>query len=58
MENGNVKAYELIVIWETGEKEVYAYATEEEAEAAGDGYKTVFGNQISWTGTRRKSRIS
>lgn len=57
MVNGNVKGYELVVIWETGEKEVHAYATEEEAEAAGDGYKTVFGNQISWTGTRR-SRIS
>lgn len=57
MANCNGKGYELVVIWETGEKEVHAYATEEEAQAAGDGYKTVFGNQISWTGTRR-SRIS
>ena len=57
MANGNVKGYELVVIWETGKKEVHTYATEEEAQAAGDEYKTVFGNQISWTGTRR-SRIS
>lgn len=58
MANDNVKAYELIVIWYTGEKEVYAYATEEEAETAAYEYKMVFGNQISWTGTRRRSRIS
>lgn len=52
MVNGNFKGYELVVIWRTGEKEVHAYATEEEAEEAGDGYKAVFGNQISWTYTR------
>ena len=45
--------YELVVVWETGEKEIHAYATEEEARAAGDGYKMAFGNQISWTGTRK-----
>ncbi len=50
-------AFELVVIWETGEKEVHAYATEEEARAAGDGYKMAFGNQISWTGTRKAATV-
>ena len=45
--------YELVVIWETGEKEVHAYATKEEAQAADKGYKMAFGNQISWVGTRK-----
>ena len=45
--------YELVVIGETGEKEVHEYATEEEAQAAGNGYKMAFGNQISLVGTRK-----
>lgn len=45
--------FELVVIWETGEKEVFAYKTEERAERAGREMKKVFGNQISWTGTRK-----
>lgn len=45
--------YELIIIWETGEKEIYTYATEEEAETACRELRTIFGNQISWVGTRR-----
>ena len=45
--------YELVVGWETGEKEIHAYATEEGARVAGNGYKMAFGNQISWTGTRK-----
>ena len=45
--------YELVDVWETGEKETHAYATKEEAQTAGDGYKMAFGNQISWTGTRK-----
>ena len=46
--------YELIVIWETGEKEIHPYASREETEQAADGYKMAFGNQISWTGINRK----
>ena len=38
-----IPMYELIVIWSTGEKEITSYETEPEA-----------GNQISWTGIRRK----
>ena len=45
--------FELVVIWETGEKEVYAYRTEERAERAQQEMKKVFGNQIAWTGTRK-----
>ena len=44
---------ELIIIWETGEKEIYSYATEEEAETACKELKMIFGCQISWAGTRR-----
>ena len=44
---------ELIIIWETGEKEIYAYATEEEAETACKEFKMIFDNQISWAGTRK-----
>lgn len=46
--------YILTVIWTTGEKEEHTYATEQEAQSAGNGYKIAFGNQIAWVGTRRK----
>lgn len=42
--------YELIIIWSTGEKEVYQYTTREEAEKTELGMRMAFGNQISWTG--------
>ena len=45
--------YEVIVIWETGEKEIYSYITEEEAETSCKGLKMAFGGQISWIGTRK-----
>lgn len=46
--------YELIVIWETGEKEVCSYSTYEEAKNIADGFMMAFGNQISWTGINVK----
>lgn len=46
--------YELIIIWYTGEREVYGYATEDDARKAEEGYKQVFGSQIEWSGVRRK----
>ena len=49
-----IDMFELVVIWETGEKEVYAYSTEERAEHAGREMKKAFGNQIAWTGTRKR----
>ena len=45
--------FELVIIWSTGEKEVYGYDTEARAEDAGQNMKMVFGNQISWYGVRR-----
>ena len=47
--------YELVVVWGTGEMDIYEYTTEEEAEKAGQNMKMVFGGQISWYGTRRKA---
>ena len=49
----NYNNFELVVIWETGEKEIHAYATEEGAQAVANGYKMVFGNQIAWVGIRK-----
>ena len=46
--------YELIVIWETGEKEVHKYSNREDAEEAEKGFRMAFGNQISWTGIRHQ----
>lgn len=46
--------YELIVIWEDGDKEVHGYTTEEEAQERARGFKMAFGNQIQWCGVRRK----
>lgn len=46
--------YELIIIWETGEKEIFEYATEEEAQESCNDFKYIFGNQVSWAGTRLK----
>lgn len=45
--------YKLIVIWETGEKQVYAYKTEAEAEKAAQGFRMAFGKQVEWTGVTR-----
>ena len=45
--------YELIVIWETGEKEIFEYATEEEAQESCNDFRMIFGNQVSWAGIRR-----
>ena len=49
--------YELIVIWDTGEKEIYPYETKEEAEEKAEGYKIAFGKQVVWTGVRERRTI-
>lgn len=46
--------YQLIVIWETGEKEIYDYVSREEAEKAELNMRMVFGNQIQWTGINER----
>lgn len=44
--------YELIIIWETGEKETYKYNSYEEAKQGADNMKMCFGKQIVWTGIK------
>lgn len=44
--------YELVVVWENGEKDVYTYDTKAQADKAGEGMKTALGGQIEWCGTR------
>lgn len=47
-----MRKYELVIIWDTGEKDVYEYKTEAEAEQAAINLKFAFGKQIHWTGIR------
>lgn len=45
--------YELVIIWSNGDKDVYTYATEEEAEQGGRGMVMALGSQVAWCGVRR-----
>ena len=45
-----MRKYELIVIWDTGEKTTEQYNTEAEAREIEDGFYRAFGKQIQWTG--------
>lgn len=47
-----VARYELVIIWDTGEKEVIPYSTEDKAKEIERGYHRAFGKQIQWTGIR------
>ena len=44
--------YELVVVWSDGEKTINEYESKAEAKQAEQGYKTVFGNQVSWSCVR------
>lgn len=44
-----MKRYELIVIWDTGEKETHEYSSKEEAEKIEQGFHRVFGKQVEFT---------
>lgn len=46
--------FELVIIWESGEKEIHEYTNRLEAKMIEHGYRQAFGNQISWTGIREK----
>lgn len=46
--------FELIVVWDTGEQNIYSYESEEEAMRGADNMRMAFGNQIQWTGINRK----
>jgi hypothetical protein len=48
----NKMGYELVVIWENGDNDVYEYDSRDRAEQSGDGMKTALGNQIAWYGVR------
>ena len=45
--------YELVVIWSNGDKDVYTYATKEEAEQGGKNMIFALGGQVAWYGVRR-----
>ena len=49
--------YELIVIWESGEKQTYLYDTYEAAKQGERGMKMANGKQISWTGINEINEI-
>ena len=44
--------YEAVIVWETGEKEIYPYATEEEARKSVQGYEKAFGKQVAFACVR------
>lgn len=46
--------YELVIIWYTGEKQIYKFDDRDRAYDAMDDYKMIFGNQIQWMGVRKK----
>ena len=48
-----MRDYELVIVWESGEKAVYTYESKAEAEKARDGYIKVFGRQL-WACVREK----
>lgn len=48
--------YELIILWETGEKETHLFDTLEEAEQGAHNMKMAFGRQVAWTGINEKRR--
>lgn len=45
--------WELVVIWDNSDKDIYKYNTEQEAENAAQGMRKAFGTQIQWAGVRR-----
>lgn len=51
---GETMAYELVIVWETGEKDIFEYNSREDAEKSGNGFKVALGEQVAWYGVRRK----
>jgi hypothetical protein len=46
--------YELVVIWDSGEKDVYDYETYEAAKRGEASMRMIFGCQIAWTGINER----
>lgn len=53
-ERGNDMKYELVIIWDTGEKQTFGYDTEDKAKEIEAGYRIAFGNQIAFTCINKK----
>ena len=49
-----MNTYELVIIWEDNEKQIYEYDTAEEAQKGADNMVMAFGRQIQFTCVRRK----
>lgn len=46
--------YELIVIWDNGDKDTYDYETLDAARQGEANMKMAFGHQIAWTGINER----
>lgn len=46
--------YDLIIIWDTGEKENHKYNSYEKAQEIETGFKKAFGSQIQYTCINRR----
>lgn len=46
--------FELVIVWSTGETNIYEYETREDAEQGGENFLLAFGLQVSWWGVRKK----
>lgn len=47
--------YELVIVWENGDKDIYEYKTREDAEKGADNMKMANGEQIAWAGVRKQT---
>lgn len=45
--------YEVVIVWNSGETEVYTFETEGKAEEIKQGFEKTFGSQL-WACVRRK----
>ena len=48
--------HELVLIWDTGEKQIIEAEGEEHAQKIEEGYLKAFGNQNEWSGIRPKRK--
>ena len=51
---GRIEMYELVAVYNDGNKDIYEYGTKEAAERGADNIRMAAGNQVSWTGIRMK----
>lgn len=47
------RMFELVVIWEDGDKNIYPYESEELAKQGQRNMCMAFGRQIAWSGVRK-----